>query len=81
MVNNMVIITAMAPYDESSFKTPEFPESEPGAEYKITIETNPTRRAEHAIEFLLINAGTISGPPDLSDEHFHYLHETLKTGE
>ncbi len=60
VVNNMVIITAMAPYDESSFKTPEPPESEPGVEYKITIETNPTRRAYHAIEFLLRNAGTIN---------------------
>ena len=77
----MGTITVRATYDGSSFKTLEPLELEPDTEYILTIEKNPKKRSEHAIEFLIRNAGTISGPSDLSDEHDHYLYGTPKKGE
>jgi hypothetical protein len=73
-------ITIKATFDGTSFKIVEPIELEPNKEYLLTVEKNSTSNGEHAIEFLIKNAGTIHGPPDFSDEHDHYLYGTPKKG-
>ncbi|MDX8551785.1 hypothetical protein KHC33_04055 [Methanospirillum sp. J.3.6.1-F.2.7.3] len=73
-------ITIKATFDGTSFKIVEPIELEPNKEYLLTVEKNSTSNREHAIEFLIKNAGTIHGPVDFSDEHDHYLYGTPKKG-
>jgi hypothetical protein len=76
----MGAITVKATYDGSSFKVIGPLELEPNTEYILTVEKDTSRKPEHAIEFLIRNAGTISGPSDFSEEHDHYLYGTPKKG-
>jgi len=74
----METITIKATYDGSVFKALEPLELEAGDEYILTIEKEPRRTPENAIDFLIKKAGTISGPSDFSEEHDHYLYGTAK---
>ncbi|HOJ95904.1 MAG TPA: hypothetical protein PK024_03580 [Methanospirillum sp.] len=73
-------ITIKATFDGTSFKIVEPVDLEPNKEYLLTIDKDSTLKREHAIEFLIRNAGAIHGPSDFSDEHDHYLYGTPKRG-
>lgn len=74
----MGAITVKAIYDGSSFKVHEPLDLELNTEYLLTVEKKSSEKPVHAIEFLIQNAGTISGPSDFSEEHDHYLYGTPK---
>lgn len=76
----MGAITVKATYDGVSFKIQDPVDLEPNTEYILTIEKEDSKKSENAIDFLIRNAGTISGPSDFSEEHDHYLYGTPKKG-
>jgi hypothetical protein len=71
-------ITIKATFDGTSFKIVEPIELEPNKEYLLTVEKESSPKKEHAIDFLIKNAGKIHGPSDFSEEHDHYLYGTPK---
>ena len=77
----MGTITVKATYDGVSFKIQDPVDLEPNTEYILTIEKEDSKKSENAIDFLIRNAGTISGPSDFSEEHDHYLYGTPKKGK
>lgn len=77
----MGAITVKATYDGVSFKIQDPVDLEPNTEYILTIEKEDSKKSENAIDFLIRNAGTISGPSDFSEEHDHYLYGTPKKGK
>jgi len=77
----MGAITVKATYDGVSFKIQDPVDLEPNTEYILTIEKEDSKKPENVIDFLIRNAGTISGPSDFSEEHDHYLYGTPKKGK